>query len=181
MKYKGYLLMLFTSLLTGLEIYMGLHLNEALLMLGLFFLSFSITRVQYIPDLLFKGNVYFTIGAILLMISYILIFTTGFPNQRFYKYPEFYVHIFLDFLYFATILSPLKTNTYFLKPISYLYVLSQVILMIFELKSLIVFISGGHRFFDVAFKVSYVLLWDILRIAILIICLTFTHSRKKLG
>ncbi len=179
MKYSGYLLMLFTALLIGLEIYMGLHLNEALLMLGLFFLSFSITRVQYIPDLLFKENMYFRLSAILLLSAYTLMFIEGFPQHRVNQYPEFYVHIFMDLLYFATILSPLKTSNYFLKAMSYLYLLSQVILMIFELKSLIMFVSSNHRFFDVAFKVSYVLLWDILRIAILIICLKFIHSRKK--
>ena len=181
MKYTGYLLMLCTALLTCLEIYMGLHLNEALLMLGLFFLSFSITRVQYIPDLLFKGNIYFRLGAIVLLSAYILMFIEGFPQHRVNHYPEFYTHIFMDLLYFATIISPLKMSNLFLKIISYLYVLSQVILMIFELKSLILFISAGHLFFDVAFKVSYVLLWDIMRIAILIVCLKFAHYRKDSG
>ena len=179
MKYQGYLLMLFTALLTSLEIYMGLHLNEALLMLGLFFISFSITRVRHIPDLLLKGNMYFRIGATLLLISYALMFIEGFPTNRVHRYPEFYVHIFMDLLYFATILSPLKANAYFLKMISYLYLLSQVILMIFELKSLILFVSTDHSLFDIAFKVSYVLLWDLLRIAILIICLKFIEPQKK--
>jgi len=179
MKYKGYLLMFCTTFLTVLELYMGLHLNEALLMLGLFFISFSITRVQYIPDLLFKGNIYFRLGAILLLSAYILMFIEGFPTKRVHQYPEFYVHIFMDLLYFATILSPLKTSNFFLKSVTYLYVLSQVILMIFELKSLIIFVSAGHRFFDVAFKVSYVLLWDILRISILIIGLKFIEPQKK--
>jgi hypothetical protein len=179
MKYKGYLLMFCTAFLTVLEVYMGLHLNEALLMLGLFFISFSITRVQYIPDLLFKGNIYFRLGAILLLSAYILMFIEGLPTNRVHRYPEFYVHIFLDLLYFATILSPLKTSNYFLKIISYLYLLSQVILMIFEVKSLILFVSTGHRLFDIAFKVSYVVAWDILRIAILIVCLKFIEPQKK--
>ena len=173
--------MIFTALLTGLEIYMGLHLNESLLMLGLFFLSFSITRVQYVPDLLFKGNIYFRLGAIFLLSAYILMFIGGFPQHRINQYPEFYVHIFMDLLYFATILSPLKKNNFLLKSISYLYVLSQVILMILELKSLIIFVSAGHRLFDVAFKVSYVLLWDTLRIAILIICLKFVTHKATLS
>ncbi len=179
MKYKGYLLMFCTALLTVLEVYMGLHLNEALLMLGLFFLSFSITRVGYIPDLLFKGNAWFTIGAISLLVSYILMFIEGFPHHRVNQYPEFYVHIFFDLLYFATILSPLKRSNFFLKIISYLYLLSQVIVMIFELKSLLFFVANSQSAFDIAFKISYVILWDILRIAILIISLKFIYHQKN--
>ena len=171
--------MFITAVLTCLEIYMGLHINEALLMLGLFFISFSITRIQQIKDLLHEGNIWFTIGATLLLISYILMFIEGFPTNRVYQYPEFYVHIFMDLLYFATILNPLKANNYFLKMISYLYLLSQVILMSFELKSLILFISTSHRFFDIAFKASYVVAWDLLRIPILIICLKFIKPQKK--
>jgi hypothetical protein len=179
MKYKGYLLMCLTALLSVLEIYMGLHLNEALFMLGLFFLSFSVTQVQEIKDLLFKRNTWFRIAAILLLSSYILMFIEGFPQHRIYKIPRFYVHLLTDILYFATLVSGLKKNQYFLKVISYLYVLSQVILMIFELKSLVLFISTNHRFFDIAFKASYVVTWDILRVAILIICLQFIQPQKK--
>ena len=178
MKCKGYLLIFFTAVLTCLEIYMGLQINEALLMLGLFFLSFSITKVKYIPDLLFKGNIYFRLGAILLLISYTLMFIEGFPHQRIYEYPEFYVHIFMDLLFFATLLSPLKSNAWFLRTIFYLYLLSQVIVMFFEIRSLMRLVSASHYLFDIAFKVTYVVTWDILRIAILIIGLKFINAKK---
>lgn len=170
--------MFVTAVLTCLEIYMGLHINEALLMLGLFFLSFSISRVHYIPDLLFKGNIWFRIGASLLLISYILMFIEGFATNRVHQYPEFYVHIFMDLLYFATLLSPLKSNTWVLKTIFYLYLLSQVIVVFFEISSLIHFVSASHYLFDIAFKVTYVVIWDILRIAILIIGIKFINAKK---
>ncbi len=179
MKSKGYLLILCTALLTGLEIYMGLHLNEALLMLGLFFLSFSITTIQHIPDLLFKANIYFRLGAIVLLCAYILMFIEGFPQHRVNQYPEFYVHIFMDLLYFAVILSPVRRSGYFFKTIFYLYLLSQVIVMFFELRSLISFLSIGHYIFDIVFKVTYVVTWDILRIAVLIIGFKFIHKPQR--
>jgi hypothetical protein len=180
MKEKGYLLMLCTALLTILEVYMGLHLNEALLILGLFFVSFSITRVRHLPDLLLKKNIFFILGSIFLLAAYILIFIEGFPSHRVYKYPGFFVHIFIDLLYFAVLLSPLKSNRYIFTSTSILYVLSQAVLMFFEINDLIWFVSASHQLFNIAFKIIYVLLWDILRIAIISICLKFALSQKKI-
>ena len=177
MKYKAYTLILLSILLSFMEIRIGLQLNEAILMSGLFFVGLSFLRVKKTADLLWEKDLLFTIASSLLMISYILMLIGGIVQHRVTKFPLFYIHVFFDMLYFLTLVTKLKHQNTFLIVVTGLYILSQSVLMVNEVKLLLVFLQSDHSNLDTLLKTSYVLIWDIFRISLLVIAYYFIKNK----
>lgn len=156
---------------------MGLQLNEAILMSGLFFVSVSFLTVTKTADLLWKKDLLFTIASLLLLISYVLMLIGGIIQSRITKYPLFYIHVFFEMLYFLTLLTKIKYQGIFLMVVTGLYILSQSVLMVNELRSLLVFLKSDQSELDKLLKISYVLIWDIFRISLLVMAYVFIKNK----
>lgn len=177
MKFEAYTLILLSILLSSLEIRIGLQLNEAILMLGLFFVGLSFLRVNETADLLWSKDILFTIASFLLLISYVLMLTGGIVQHRIPKFPVFYIHIFFDMLYFLMLITKLKYHGIFLIAVTGLYILSQSVLMLEEVKSLLGFLQSDQPDFEKLVKTVYVIIWDIFRISLLMMAYRFIQNK----